>query len=63
MGGIWTLMEQQWRVRVTGRQRKTIPIELLVAAIMVLGEQRAAETPSPESDTAITAETNQEAAS
>jgi hypothetical protein len=56
-------MEQQWRVRVTGRQRKTIPIELLVAAIMVLGEQRAAETPSPESDTAITAETNQEVAS
>jgi hypothetical protein len=56
-------MQQQWRVRVTGRQRKTIPIELLVAAIMALGEQRAAETPLPKPDTATTADDDQEAAS
>lgn len=36
-------MAEQWRIRVRGKQRKHISAELLVAAIMALGEQWHAE--------------------
>lgn len=33
------MARQQWRIRVTGKQRKEVNIDLLVAAVMALGEQ------------------------
>lgn len=37
------MARQQWRIRVKGKQRKQVNVELLVAAVMALGEQLAAE--------------------
>lgn len=37
------MAQQQWRIRVTGRQRKQVNIDLLVAAVMALGEQFGSE--------------------
>jgi hypothetical protein len=37
------MAQQQWRVRVTGKQRKQVNIDLLVAAVMALGEQFGSE--------------------
>jgi len=37
------MTQQQWRLRVRGKQRKEVKIELLVAAVMALGEQMLAE--------------------
>lgn len=37
------MARQQWRIRVTGTQRERINIDLLVAAVIALGEQLAAE--------------------
>jgi hypothetical protein len=34
---------QQWRIRVRGKQRQHISIELLVAAVIAFGEQLALE--------------------
>jgi hypothetical protein len=34
-------MQQQWRIRVRGKQRKQVSIELLIAAVMALGEELA----------------------
>ena len=43
-GGIWANMaQQQWRIRVTGKQRTQVSIDLLVAAVMALGEQFGSE--------------------
>ena len=37
------MAKQQWRIRVRGRQREQINVDLLVAAVIALGEQLAAE--------------------
>jgi len=37
------MAQQQWRIRVTGKQCKQVNIDLLVAAVMALGEQFGAE--------------------
>jgi hypothetical protein len=34
---------QQWRIRVRGKQRQKVSIDLLVAAVIAFGEQLAAE--------------------
>lgn len=36
-------MTQQWRLRVQGKQRTAVSIDLLTAAVMALGEQLRAE--------------------
>lgn len=37
------MVRRQWRIRVRGRQRQHVNIELLVAAVMAFGEQLAAK--------------------
>jgi hypothetical protein len=37
------MARQQWRIRVQGKQRKQVNVDLLVAAVIALGEQLAAE--------------------
>ncbi|MEV6446361.1 hypothetical protein [Amycolatopsis sp. NPDC051716] len=37
------MAEQQWRIRVRGKQRDPIVVELLIAAVMELAEQLRAE--------------------
>jgi hypothetical protein len=37
------MARQQWRIRVRGKQREQINADLLVAAVIALGEQLAAE--------------------
>jgi hypothetical protein len=36
-------MQQQWQLRVRGKQRKQIDAKLLIAAVIALGEQLQAE--------------------
>jgi hypothetical protein len=36
-------MQQQWRLRVRGKQRKPVDAKLLIAAVIALGEQLQAE--------------------
>jgi hypothetical protein len=37
------MARQQWRLRVRGKQRKEVDVNLLVAAVIALGEQLQAE--------------------
>ena len=37
------MARQQWRIRVRGKQREQINVDLLVAAVVALGEQLAVE--------------------
>ena len=56
------MAQQQWRIRVTGKQRAQVNIDLLVAAVMALGEQFGSEqaargeppTPPAQPDTEAT---------
>lgn len=36
-------MQEQWRLRVRGKQRKQLDVNLLIQAVIALGEQLAAE--------------------
>jgi hypothetical protein len=36
-------MQQQWRLRIRGKQRKQVDAKLLIAAVIALGEQLQAE--------------------
>jgi hypothetical protein len=37
------MARQQWRLRVTGKQRQEVDVNLLVAAVIAFGEQLHAE--------------------
>jgi hypothetical protein len=41
-------MQEQWRLRVRGKQRKQLDVNLLIQAVIALGEQLAAEEHDPE---------------
>lgn len=45
------MARQQWRLRVKGKQRKQINVDLLAAAVIALGEQLTAEKREGESAT------------
>ena len=41
-------MQEQWHIRVRGKQREEINIDLVVAAVIALGKQLAAEAKAEE---------------
>ena len=45
-------MRQHWRIRIRGKQRKTVDIGLLVQAIVALGRQLAREQTAAKQTTA-----------
>ena len=43
-------MQQQWRIRIRGKQRKVLDVGLVVQAVIALGQQFGAEARSRASD-------------
>lgn len=46
-------MQGQWRIRITGKQRKQVNVRLLVQAVIALGKQLAEEVRSSEDNQQI----------
>jgi len=49
-------MQEQWRIRIKGEQRKEVDVDLLLQAVLALGEQLAREQNEAAADDAAETE-------